>query len=173
MGSALETEGSKYPGIGKIGAKIHMLGPVEQEVLFQSADGWWKTRMSKTIGLKEEPKSMNSILMQLPLCSWPLQVKWRTMTTASQERNTFSYTPSGPAAILQFTGQSVHLMSCIRLLVLWCFSSRGHTLWLDSTCTFGPFHFTRGPPQHRWCLVSSCVCLCFSCQCVFRPERTF
>lgn len=63
MGSALETEGSKYPGVGKTGAKIHMLGPVGQEVLFPSADGWWETRMSKTIVLKEEPKPMNNIPM--------------------------------------------------------------------------------------------------------------
>lgn len=62
MGSALEAEGSKYPGVGKTGAKIHMLGPVEQEVLFPRADGW-ETRMSKTLVLKEEPKSMNSIPM--------------------------------------------------------------------------------------------------------------
>lgn len=51
-------------------------------------------------------------------------------------------------------------MSCIRLQVLRCFSSRVHTTWLDSTCTFGPFQ-------------SSCVCLSLSCQCVIKPERTF
>lgn len=44
MGSALEAEGSKYRGVGKTGAKIHMLGPDEQEVLFPSEDGWWESK---------------------------------------------------------------------------------------------------------------------------------